>query len=85
MNQYFVYILRSVKDGSFYIGYSQNIEDRLWEHNIGRTGYSSKRRPWELIYKEEYASSTEALKREKYLKSLKSKKYIEKLVLLSGR
>jgi putative endonuclease len=77
---YFVYILQSIRDNSYYIGCTGNIEDRLCEHNFGRTGYSKKKRPWKLIYKEEYKTEKEAINRERYLKRLKSKKYLENLL-----
>jgi len=81
---YFVYILQSAKDNSFYIGYTSNIEERLWEHNEGRTRFAKYKRPWNLIYKEIYQVKTVALKREKYLKSLKNKRYLAKIIGLQG-
>ena len=77
---YSVYVLQSKTDDSYYIGSSKDRKRRLWEHNYGRTGYTKNKRPWKLIYFEEYESRGEALKREKYLKSLKSRKYIQELI-----
>jgi putative endonuclease len=77
---YFVYILQSARDKSYYIGYTSNIENRLWEHNEGRTGYTKLKRPWSLIYQEEYKTRKEAMVREKYLKKQKSKVYLEKIM-----
>ena len=77
---YFTYILQSEKDESYYIGYTIDIENRLWEHNEGRTGYTKSKRPWNLVYKEEFQTRREAMARERWLKCLKSKKYIEKLL-----
>jgi len=81
---YFVYILQSLVDKSYYIGYTSNIDNRFNEHNFGRTRYTKLKRPWKLIYKEEYLSKIEALRREKYLKSLKNKKYLVKIIGLAG-
>ena len=53
---------------------------RLNEHNFCRTRYTSLKRPWKLVYKEEYQNRSDAIKREKYLKKLKSKKYLEFLI-----
>lgn len=75
-----VYILQSLKDSSLYIGYTANKEKRLYEHNFGRTGYTVKKRPWKLVYREDFQTRSEALKREKYLKSLKSKIYLQELI-----
>jgi len=65
---YTVYILRSQVDGSFYIGYTSNLERRLMEHNEGRTRYTSSKRPWDLFYMEEYNTKGEAIRRERFLK-----------------
>jgi putative endonuclease len=73
---YFVYILKSLKDFKFYIGQTNNLEDRLKRHNDGKVKATRHRRPLKLFYSETYNSRAEAMKREKYLKSLKSSKYI---------
>lgn len=65
---YHVYILKSRKDNSFYIGYTKNIEQRLREHNTGLVEYTKKHLPWVLIYYESFASLEDAKKREKSLK-----------------
>jgi putative endonuclease len=77
---YFIYILQSAKDKSYYVGYTNNIDNRLYEHNFGRTRYTKLKRPWNLVYKEEYKTRKEAFKRERYLKKLKSKQYLENLI-----
>ncbi len=56
-----LYILQSEADNSYYIGHTKNREQRLWEHNFGRTGYSSKKRPWKLIYFEEYSTKKRSI------------------------
>ena len=77
---YFVYILQSLKDNSYYIGYTGNIKNRLYEHNYGRTGYTKLKRPWKLVYEEEYNTEKEAINRERYLKKIKNRNYLEYLV-----
>jgi putative endonuclease len=81
---YFTYILQSEKDLSFYIGSTYNIEQRIRKHNSGNSRYTNAKRPWSLLYKEEYETLSEAMKREYYLKSLKSKIAIEKLLKNNG-
>ncbi|MBW2204516.1 MAG: GIY-YIG nuclease family protein [Deltaproteobacteria bacterium] len=51
---YFVYILRSTVDGSYYVGSTQDLNERLDRHNQGRSKYTKSKRPWQLIYHEEY-------------------------------
>lgn len=75
------YILKSEKDGSYYIGSTENIESRIIKHNNGYSKYTKAKRPWKLVYNEKYTTLSEARKREYYLKSLKSKIAIEKLII----
>ena len=74
------YVLESKKDDSYYIGSTDNFEKRLVRHNKGLSKYTKNKRPWVLIYRENYNTRSEAKKREYYLKSLKSRKAIEKLI-----
>jgi putative endonuclease len=46
---YFVYIIRSQKDESLYVGQTNNLEERLRRHNQGRSKYTKSKRPWELL------------------------------------
>ena len=73
----FVYVIRSEKDGRFYVGMTENIQRRLKEHNSGRTRSTKGYRPWRVVFTEEYPNRTEARKREKYLKSGVGKEFIK--------
>ena len=75
-----VYVLRSEKNGRFYIGFSGDLEARLVQHNSGKVKATRYVRPMSVVYTEGYQTSTEARKRERYLKSLKSHKAIEELM-----
>jgi len=66
---YHVYLLRSQKNCSFYIGFTNNVERRLKEHNAGLVGYTKKFSPWKLIYYESFLALDDAKRREKALKS----------------
>ena len=65
---HYVYIIESLKDGTFYKGYSTQPLRRLEQHNNGDSQFTSAKIPWKLIYVEELPSKTEALIREKNLK-----------------
>jgi putative endonuclease len=80
---YWVYILQSDRDGSFYIGYAADLAERLRRHNEGRSSYSKAKIPWRAVYQEEYLTRSEAMKRERELKGKKSRAYIEELVRAS--
>jgi len=68
---YFVYIIKSKKDNRYYIGSTSDVEARVNYHNSGRQRSTKNRTPFVLIYKEGYTTKTEALKREKQIKSYK--------------
>jgi len=77
---HFVYILQSEKDNSFYIGYTRDIVKRLDYHNAGKQRYTRHRIPFKLIYSEKSDNKTEALKREKRIKSFKGGEAFKKLI-----
>ena len=68
---YYVYILQSEKDHRLYIGQTNNVENRLIRHNNGEVRSTRMRRPLKLMCYKEFATRAEAMKIEKYLKSLK--------------
>lgn len=67
---YWVYVLRSLKDGNKYTGYTKNLTSRFEAHQNGQVESTKNRRPFELIYFEACLSQNDALKREKYLKHI---------------
>lgn len=77
---FYIYVLKSKKDNSQYIGLSENIEERLKEHNAGRVASTKSKRPWRLIYTEPFLKRLEARKREKYLKSAAGRRFRKKIV-----
>ena len=77
---YFVYILQSERDGSYYIGHTSNLEERLKRHNERRSLYTRGRPLWKLVYHEALDSKSEAAKREQEIKSKKNRGYILQLV-----
>lgn len=79
---YFVYILRSKKTGKYYVGYTNNLEQRLKYHNSGRTKSLIKHIPLEIIKVEEYTFYEEARKREKQIKSYKGGEAFKRLLNL---
>jgi putative endonuclease len=66
---YYVYILKSEKDSSLYIGYSADLKRRLVEHNRGLSRFTKSRLPYKLIYYEAFLDRIDAKHREVYLKS----------------
>jgi putative endonuclease len=66
--------------GKYYIGYSNDVLKRLNRHNNGGVKSTKRDRPWCLVYKEVYEDKKSAMDRERYLKSMKSRVYIEGLI-----
>jgi len=79
---FYLYILYSVSSDKYYVGYTDCIERRLFEHNnSNRTTYTSKHRPWVLKKSIELTNNRGlALKIEKAIKKLKSRKIIESII-----
>jgi len=63
LTMYNVYVLISLKGYKFYIGFSENTEQRLKDHNPGSNKSTKNRRPFKLICTEAHLSKTDALKR----------------------
>ena len=77
---FYIYILRSDKDKSYYIGSTSNLTNRLREHNFGNTRYTKLKRPWVLLYSEEYPTRGLAMIRENQLKKIKNRIVLEKVI-----
>ena len=68
---YYFYVLQC-NDGSFYAGYTINLQHRVEKHNSGKGAkYTNSRKPVTLIFYEEFASKSEAMKAEAQFKKLK--------------
>ncbi len=66
---YYVYVLKSLKDGNLYTGVTANLRRRLREHNTGKTKSLRARRPLRLVFTEAYPSRRQALARERFFKT----------------
>jgi len=80
-----VYILQSEKTKRFYIGCAEDVSARLKEHNRGQTVSTRERGPWILMYQEQFATLTEARRRERQLKSWKSHRSIQEMIKTAAR
>jgi putative endonuclease len=82
--EYFVYILESEANRSHYIGYTHDVQLRLEHHNDGWTRSTKKGRPWKLAYVEHCNSKSDAIRREREIKRMKSRIYVERLIHDAG-
>jgi len=74
---YCVYILFSRKDLLLYTGFTTNVDERVKNHNDGKTKSTASRRPLELIFCEFYRFESDARKREMYFKTTAGKKAVK--------
>lgn len=74
MNENYTYILRCA-DGTYYCGWTNNLDRRLKAHNEGKGAkYTRSRRPVALVYYEAFSTKEEAMRREYEIKQLPRKK-----------
>ena len=77
MESYVVYILYSERHNKYYRGYTSNLIERFKSHNeLSKKGYTINYRPWKVVYVEFCANKTEAIRREKFLKSGFGRKWV---------
>lgn len=72
---YYIYVLKSLKDGNNYTGYTKNLKIRFEQHRNGDVLSTKNRRPLVLIYFEGCLNQQDATHREKYLKTFYGKMY----------
>ena len=72
-----VYVLRSTIDQGHYVGLTQDLRQRLKDHNAGQVPSTQRRRPLELIYYEACRGMGDAVRREKYLKTAWGKRFLK--------
>ena len=78
---YFVYVISSDRNSksTTYVGYTNNLKKRLNLHNKGKGAKFTRGRRWKIIYTEKYATKSEAISREYYIKkNRKFRNFIKK-------
>jgi putative endonuclease len=77
---YSCYIIYSHSADKFYIGFTENLKERLKKHNASHKGFTGKFHDWKFVYIETFYTKKEATSREKQIKSWKSRQLILKLI-----
>ena len=78
---YYIYILQNTITSRYYIGSTNNLENRLYRHNTKQVKSTKHGSPnWIRVYSETFATRGEAVRRENQIKKKKSRKYIDYLV-----
>lgn len=81
---YYIYVIQSQKDSNLYIGCTHNIEERLKYHNDGKVRSTKNRRPFILLYHEQYNDKYLAYNKERYYKTAKGKKEIKMKICIQS-
>ena len=74
------YIIYSETRDIFYIGQTNNIEDRILRHNQNRNKYTKGKGPWKLVFQKTFTTRPEAVQLETKLKSFKNKNYLKQWI-----
>jgi putative endonuclease len=77
---FYVYILYSAQADKYYIGSSQDLQDRIYRHTNSGSKFTKFVHDWKLVYSETFEARSQAIKRETGIKRKKSRKYIEWLI-----
>jgi putative endonuclease len=80
---YSVYILYSESFNRYYVGYTNDLDRRIAEHNRKKGKFTDAGIPWKLVHSELFNTKKEAMAREKFIKNKKSKSFI--LEILNNR
>ena len=81
MDEFVVYILFSEKYGKTYVGFTSNLIERFKSHNsLSQKGFTKNFRPWKVLHVEFFNSKSDALAREKHLKTGKGREFIKGLI-----
>ena len=81
---YFTYVLKSLRDGKLYIGYTADLKNIFKEHQSGKCTSTKNRRPFELIFYEAFKDKEDAMRREKYFKTSKGKSALKQMLRCSN-
>jgi len=82
---YVVYILFSTKIDKYYVGYTNDLDRRISEHNRCKGKFTDRGIPWIIVHTETFENSHDARAREAEIKAKKSRHYIEEVIRGSGR
>lgn len=75
---YTVYVLRSLKNRKRYVGFTgKSADERLHEHLTGTNQWTRQNGPFTIIHTELFSEKSEAMKREKFLKSGQGRKWLD--------
>ena len=75
---YYTYVLHSMKDNGFYVGFTKDLKQRFEQHQRGEVRSTKNRLPLNLIYYEACLMQEDATRRERYLKTYNGRMFLKK-------
>ena len=78
--KYIVYVLLSDRYNKTYTGFTSDLEGRFLSHNELGRGWTSRYRPWKLIYQKDFSNKTEAMAYERWLKTGVGREFIKSML-----
>ena len=82
--EYYAYVLQSLVDGRLYKGHTFRLEERIIEHNSGKTSSTKGYRPWKLVYHEIFDNEKDAIERERFFKSGIGREFLKSIIRPRG-
>lgn len=76
---FYAYLLKSLRNGDIYVGSSNDVHSRLRKHNAGLVKSTKPNRPWRLLKFEIFLTRSEAVQRERFLKTGQQKERLKKM------
>lgn len=80
VTMYIVYIIQNQETKGYYVGYTEDLQDRLRRHNQGRNTSTKSSGKWVIVHTEEFSDKVNAWKRERQIKKYKGGEAFKKLV-----
>jgi len=77
---FYVYVLKSKRNGKLYKGFTADLKRRIKEHNSKQPTFTKNNGPWDLLYYEGLTSEVDAREEEKFLKSGKGRERLKYLL-----
>jgi putative endonuclease len=81
----YVYILQSKTTHLYYVGSTQDVTNRLNEHNSGECLWTRHGIPWDIVHVEEFGSRSEAVRQERRIKSRGIARYLQSVTDVPSR
>jgi putative endonuclease len=82
---YYAYVLQSERTGRNYFGSCEDLQHRLARDNAGKVRSTKAYRPYKLIYFEEFATRSQAFRRERFFKSIEGRIFLKRMGILITR